>query len=211
MLRRLALLVSVIALFCGVLITSASGGPSKTPQKTFPLFPNKAFLACLAPHGQTPTVEAAVTRGGLNDSLTLTLAHFKPNLGFDMFTVQRSNQTASGQPVVGFTNFGLAWYQSDVETSSHGTGTVTIKTILLDQIFGFDPDVSLAPVNTFNLGFWFTSVAEAQPCSKMQLAPTPFNGEHDAGPVAFITRPNAATGLGPLCTRPTGNPATCEN
>jgi hypothetical protein len=209
MLRRIALLVSVIALVGGLLITSASGEPSLVPQKTFALYADKPFLGCLALHGQTPTVQATVTRGGLNDSLTLKLAHFKPGLGFDLFTVQRSNQTATGQPVVGFKNFGLAWYQSDVETSSYGTATVKVKTILLDQIFGFDPDVSLAPVNTFHLGFWFDSVAEAQPCSKTHLAPTPFNGEHDAGPVAFITRPNASTGLGPLCTRPTGNPATC--
>ena len=139
----------------------------------------------------------------------LTLAHFKPDLGFDLFTVQRSNQTATGGPVANFTNFGLAWYQSDIETDSSGAGTVTINTILLDQIFGFDPDVALAPVNTFHVGFWFDSVAEAQPCSTSILSPTPFNGEHNAGPVAFITRPNATTNLGPLCTRPTGNPATC--
>jgi hypothetical protein len=31
---------------------------------------------------------------------------------------------------------------------------------------------------------------------------TPFNGTHNAGPLAFITRPNATTGLGPLCTSP---------
>jgi hypothetical protein len=32
--------------------------------------------------------------------------------------------------------------------------------------------------------------------------PTPFNGEHTAGPVAFISVPNAITNLGPLCTDP---------
>jgi hypothetical protein len=33
---------------------------------------------------------------------------------------------------------------------------------------------------------------------------TPFNGEHQAGPLAFITRPDATTNLGPLCTDPDG-------
>jgi hypothetical protein len=207
--RRLAILASSTVLVGLVFVTQASGAPSLVHQKKFSLFPNAAFLNCLAPPGQTPTVQATVTRGDLRDSLKLTLAHFKPDLGFDLFTVQRSNQTATGGPVANFTNFGLAWYQSDIETDSSGAGTVTINTILLDQIFGFDPDVALAPVNTFHVGFWFDSVAEAQPCSTSILSPTPFNGEHNAGPVAFITRPNATTNLGPLCTRPTGNPATC--
>jgi hypothetical protein len=210
MLRRLAVLAIAGAMIGSVFIASASGVPSLVQQKTFSLFPNTPFLACLAPSGQTPTVQATVTRSDLRDSLTIKLSHFKPNLGFDLFTVQRSNQTATGQPVAGFTNFGLAWYQSDLHTNSEGEGSTTIKTILLDQIFGFDPDVSLAPVNTFHLGFWFDSVAEAQPCSATTLVATPFNGEHTAGPVAFITRPNASTNLGPLCTQPTGSPATCK-
>jgi hypothetical protein len=210
MARRLAVVGSVAAIAGGIFATQASAGSSQVHQTTFSLFPNQAFLSCLAPAGQTPTAQATVTRGRLHDSLTLTLAHFKPNLGFDLFTVQRSNQTATGQPVTGFTNFGMAWYQTDVETNSQGNGSVTIKTVLLDQIFGFDPDVSLAPTNTFHVGFWFNSVAEAQPCSSTTLTATPFNGEHNAGPVAFITRPDATTNLGPLCTQPEGNPATCN-
>jgi hypothetical protein len=170
--------------------------------KTFHLFPNKAFLSCAQAHGHTAKVTATVTRGKLNDTLQLHLSGFKHGLGFDLFTVQRSNQTATGAAVVGFTNFGLAWYQSDIETNDQGTADVRIKTILLDQIFGFDPDNALTPTNTFHVGFWFDSVAEAQPCSQTPLVATPFNGEHNAGPVAFITRPNATTGLGPLCTRP---------
>ena len=95
----------------------------------------------------------------------------------------------------------MAWYQSDVHVNSEGTGSVTVKTILLDQIFGFDPAVSLAPTNTFHLGFWFNDPTKAAPCG-FAGPPTPFNGEHSAGPVAFITRPNATTKLGPLCTDP---------
>jgi hypothetical protein len=106
--------------------------------------------------------------------------------------------------------FGMAWYQSDIQVGSYGTATATIKTILLNQIFGFDPDVSLTPTNTFNVGFWFNNPADAQNCGF--TGTTPFNGEHTAGPVAFITRPNAVTGLGPLCTKPntSTNPATCN-
>lgn len=66
---------------------------------------------------------------------------------------------------------------------------------------GFDPDVALQPTNTFHVGFWFNDLADAVPCG-FTGPPTPFNGELQAGPLAFITRPNAGAGLGPLCTKP---------
>ena len=95
-----------------------------------------------------------------NDELSLTTQGFKPGLKFDLFTVQRSNQQADGSAVPNFPGFGLAWYQSDVDANS----TVALKTILVDQIFGFDPDVGLAPTNTFHMGFWFNNPADAAPC-----------------------------------------------
>jgi hypothetical protein len=174
----------------------------------FKLYPNKPFIACMAASSSiTPTVDAVVKRGSLNDTLTLTLRNFKPGLKFDLFTVQRSNQLANGQPNPNFKSFGLAWYQSDVEANK----LVTIKTILLDQIFGFDPDVKLNPTNTLHVGFWFNNPDDAAPCG-FAGPPTPFNGEHKAGPVAFITRPTPTTHLGPLCTKPNTStkPATCN-
>jgi hypothetical protein len=136
----------------------------------------------------------------------------KPRLAFDLFTVQRSLLKPNGQPVSNFTNFGLAWYQSDLQASSEGTAQVTINTILIDQIFGFDPDVALAPTNTFHVGFWFNDPKDAVPCGFDATHPTPFNGEHMAGPVAMITVPNAMTRLGPLCLNPNTSttPATCN-
>jgi hypothetical protein len=214
--RKLSVLGAALCLAAAVLIPAVGAGGSPraaiVSSKTFKLFPNPAFLNCAQASGHTATASATVTRGAQNDTLKLSLSGFKPNLGFDLFTVQRSNQQANGTPVPGFTTFGLAWYQSDVHTSSTGTASVTIKTILLDQIFGFDPDVALAPTNTFHVGFWFDSVAEAQPCSTTTLTPTPFNGEHNAGPLAFVTRPSAKTGLGPLCTQPvsSGSGFTCN-
>jgi hypothetical protein len=43
-------------------------------------------------------------------------------------------------------------------------------------------------------------------------ATTPFNGEHEAGPVAMISAPDASSGLGPLCTHPdtSTTPAHCS-
>jgi len=202
--RVLGTVATAAALVGGGVVgaSAVSGAGSKPDVARFHLFPNPVNIPCLQGSGEEPpTVEARVTRGDLNDTLTLRLNHFKPDLDFDLFTVQNSNQQADGSPVAAFTNFGLAWYQSDVHTNEDGRGTVEIKTILLDQIFGFDPAVGLAPTNTFHVGFWFNNPDDAAGCGFTGF--TPFNGEHHAGPLAFITRPDADTGLGPLCTDPT--------
>ena len=200
--RRTLALLSVPLLAAAVTVPalqmSASGSPRLVNSKTFSLKPSAALtnLSCLQPAGKTATAKATVTRGGVNDTLKLTLNGFKPNLGFDLFTVQ-----LNAPP------FGLAWYQSDVETNAKGQATVTIKTILLDQIFGFSGGgtTTFAPINTFHVGFWFDSPQEAQGCLSAPAPTTPFNGEHNAGPLAFISQ--AAPGaLGPLCTQPSSTP-----
>jgi hypothetical protein len=188
---------------------TGAAGAANAP-KTFSLFASQSTLNCLNVPGQpAPTATATVTGGTNNDALTMNLSHFKPGLAFDVFTVQRSNQLADGSPNL-TPGFGMAWYQSDIHVKTNGTGSATIHTILLNQIFGFDPDVSLAPTNTFHVGFWFNNPADAASCGFTGF--TPFNGEHHAGPVAFITRPDAASGLGPLCTKPNTStiPATCN-
>ena len=207
--RRLLALAAVVLAAVWVVPTVAGSVPPPN-RIQFPLFINPGVGPCVNFNAtRTAHVNASVKRGSLNDTLTLHLAGFKPGLDFDLFTVQRSNQDASGNPAAGFTSFGLAWYQSDVHVGSDGNGSVTVKTILLDQIFGFDPDVGLTPTNTFHVGFWFNDphVPFDGGCEPGHATPiiTPFNGEHAAGPLAFITRPDATTGLGPLCTNPNGS------
>ena len=182
----------------------------------FELAVNPKFANCLAEYpgdpSRPPQADVTVQRGGLNDLLTLHIHDIKPNLAFDLFTVQRTSLLATGTPDPAFTNFGMAWYQSDVQADKYGNGTVRVRTILLDQIFGFDPDTGLAPTNTFNLGFWFNNPADAQACGFDVTKPTPFNGEHRAGPLAMISLPNRTTGLGPLCVSPDASvsPARCN-
>src|SRR6266567_4131652 len=88
---------------------------------------NAKLLPCLA-GDTTPSAQIAVERGELNDTLHLHLKNIKPNLNFDLFTVQRSNKLADGTPDPSFKNFGLAWYQTDVHADQNGTADVTIKT-----------------------------------------------------------------------------------
>ncbi len=195
-----------------ILLSGARPLVAAAPDATqFFLTPNPPFVACLAAHPNDPQhppiADVTVVRGKVNDVLVLRLRNIKPGLAFDLFTVQRSNLLANGHPDPDFANkfnksFGLAWYQSDIEVNDQGRTRVTIKTILLDQIFGFDPDVKLPPTNTFHVGFWFNDPKDAAACGFDVTKPTPFNGEHHAGPLAMISLPSAATGLGPLCTNP---------
>jgi hypothetical protein len=217
-LAAIALLAAGAALALGLnaargVTAHASGKPDVAH---FSLVANPKFASCLARYPgdpyRPPHADVTVQRGELNDTLTLRIRNIKPNLAFDLFTVQRSSLLANGKVNPAFTNFGMAWYQSDVQADKNGNGTVRVRTILLDQIFGFDPDVSLAPTNTFQLGFWFNNPADAKACGFDPTKPTPFNGEHRAGPLAMISLPNAKTGLGPLCIDPDTSvtPARCN-
>ena len=182
-------------------------------QITFDLIPQPKFVSCLGvPGGPTPTATVTVKRTELHDFLTLNARNLRPNLGFDLFTIQNTNLLADGKPDPNFKNFGLAWYQTDVQANAEGEAAVTIGTILLDQIFGFDPASNLPPTHTFHVGFWFNKPEDAAACGFDITKPTPFNGEQDAGPNAMISLPNATTNLGPLCTKPNTSttPPTCH-
>jgi hypothetical protein len=203
-------------------ISKLSGGgagvnpPSEQDVVHLKLYPDPKILACLAQYPddatRSPSVEADVVRGDLNDGLFLKGKYIKPGLKFDMFTVERSLLQADATRDPNFHGFGFAWYQSDLEANDHGSMRANIRTILLDQIFGFDPDATLPPTNTFQVGFWFNDPNDAASCGFDVTKPTPFNGEHKAGPVAMITVPDAKTGLGPLCTKPdtSVSPARCD-
>jgi hypothetical protein len=202
---------AAIAVFAGTAAVGAAAS-AKPQQTTFSLFPQRALINCLKPTPDSPDPVVTVTarRGDLNDRATIHLSGFKPNLGFDLFTISHSPQTATGTPDAN-PSVGLAWYQTDLQVDQRGNGEARIRTVLLDQIFGVDKDVALPPTNTFHMGFWFNSPGEAANCGF--TGSTPFNGEHNAGPLAFVTRPDSVTNLGPLCTDPisgSGGTFTCN-
>jgi hypothetical protein len=213
--KRIALFAgfSAQAIFGGLLLMpSMATAQNKVDEISFRLVPNPQFEQCLRKSAwEQPSAVAHVFRGKIKDTLELDLSGIRPGLQFDLFTVQRSSLLSNGQPDPNFKNFGLAWYQSDVQIGTEGRGHVEIKTILLDQIFGFDPDVALKPTNSFQVGFWFNNPQDAAACGFDVSKPTPFNGEHKAGPLAMITLPNPQTGLGPLCTDPDkSHPGSCN-
>ena len=223
-LERLELGTLVIALATtlgSALLPTTALAQDKKDEISFDLVPNPAFIDCLRKSShEEPRAHATVIRGKLNDTLILDLDGIKPGLAFDLFTVQRSPFLSNKTPDPAFKSvfkgsFGLAWYQSDIQVGKNSDdGHVRIKTILLDQIFGFDPDVALPPTNTFHLGFWFNNPQDVGTCGFPANDPTqftPFNGEHNAGPFAMISAPDPTTQLGPLCTDPDpDHPGKCN-
>src|ERR1700756_3370435 len=135
--RRMTLLagLSVQGVLCGMfLLPTTSLAQSEVDEVTFKLVPNPQIVNCLrSSPWKEPRATATVTRGKLNDTLVLDLDGIKPGLAFDLFTVQRSPFLADGSADPNFKNFGLAWYQSDVQVDKHNDdGHFRIKTILLD-------------------------------------------------------------------------------
>jgi hypothetical protein len=208
---------SLVAGFAAALVVAAVSvvtayAASGNTEASFQLTANPKFANCLAKYpgdpSRPPTASVDVEKGDLNDTLNLHLHNIKPNLAFDLFTVQRSTLDAQGKPIAPPPSFGLAWYQSDVQADDHGNGHVKIRTILADQIFGVNLDQAAPPINTFHLGFWFNNPNDAAACGFDVTKPTPFNGEHRAGPLAMISLPDARTGLGPLCLNPDSSQAS---
>ena len=199
------------------LVTAAVGSPAPGDVVRFDLHPNPQFLRCLAQFPddaqRAPSVEVSVVRGSQNDTLSLRGRNIKPGLKFDLFTVEHTNLAANATVDPAFRgNFGLATYQSDLGASEEGRVGAVLRTILLDENFSFDPTVALAPTGSFNVGFWFDDPNAAVDCGFNPLTPTPFNGDHMAGPLAMISTPDATTLLGPLCTNPdtSTTPARCS-
>jgi hypothetical protein len=207
--RWITFVFAAISLMASVTPTFAKG----VKEITFDLTAQSKFAACLGVDGgPAPSATVTVKRGGLHDTLILDAQNLKPRLTFDLFTIQNTNLLSNGQVDPNFVNFGLAWYQTDLQANANGEAKVTIQTILLDQIFGFDPASALAPTHTFHVGFWFNNPEDAAAGGFNPQTPTPFNGEQNAGPNAMISLPDAKTNLGPLCTSPNEgtNPPTCN-
>ena len=198
-----------VALAAGVGVAAGVAGANGKPEEThFSMTPLAKVVPCMAADGVTPPrIEVSVERGELNDVLSIRGRGFKPGIAFDLFTIQNSRLNAAGAPDPDFKGFGMSWYQSDLHANEYGRISARVRTILLDQIFGLVDGgaTPVKPTNTFNVGFWFNSPDDAAACGF--TGTTPFNGEHAAGPLAFVTVPDATTNLGPLCTSPEQSPA----
>jgi hypothetical protein len=127
----------------------------------------------------------------------------RPTPLFDLFVIQ-----------VPTAPFGLSWYQRDVHTDDEGNafqhfrGRFSIETFIVAPgvapapVVFTDafPDASTNPptnpVQTYHLGLWFNSSADALKAD-CPGAVTPFNGEHNAG-IQVLNTSNFPINKGPL-------------
>jgi hypothetical protein len=126
-----------------------------------------------------------------------------PDTDFDFFVIQVPNGP-----------FGLSWYQGDLRSNADGDavqhfrGRFSIETFIVAPgvapapvVFNSPfPDAALnpatGPVQTYHLGLWFNSPADAQNAG-CPNAVTPFNGEHNAG-IQVLNTSNFPDNHGPL-------------
>ena len=129
-----------------------------------------------------------ITSDGTAEDMFIVANGLPPNTGFDFFVIQ-----------VPTAPFGLAWYQGDVQSDADGDAVQHFRGRFSIETFIVAPGVALAPrvfndqpfpdaaqnpatnpVQTYHLGIWFNSPADAQAAGCPNTV-TPFNGEHNAG------------------------------
>lgn len=187
--------------------------PSRAPvphfqagsQDTFAFYMVRSTAVMNAPQPCLPNAFAVVviSRTVQNDVMKVFVAGAAPNTSFDLFVLQIPDKP-----------FGVAWYQSDLETGSTGAGNVTVQGIFNKETFSLsqggvaggnqtgatqavtDTNVTFQPTNQYHLGLWFGSPDDAQR-NGCPTTVTPFNGAQNAGIQALSTREFPA-GLGPL-------------
>jgi hypothetical protein len=179
---------------CG---TATNAAPSPTADVNantsggfhFNLVPSPGITACL-PHASG---KAVIVKGELNELLIVSVSGLAPKTGYDLFVTQLPNKP-----------FGVSWYQSDLETDSHGNGSVSVRGIFNVETFSVSPGgptTAFPATHQYHLGLWFNDpeVPFRLHCEGNATSPivTPFNGEQHAGIQALNTS-NFPDNAGPL-------------
>ena len=153
-------------------VAVASGAPARAHGFSFRLVPSAGISSCL-PHARG---NVTITPQGENDKMVVHVSGLPRNSEFDLFVIQVPDKP-----------FGVAWYQSDIDTGRGGTGSVTVRGIFDAETFSVSlgGTTTFGPTHQFHLGIWFNN--PRQPfrlgCEPGATSPTvtPFNGEQHAG------------------------------
>jgi hypothetical protein len=159
------------------------------PPFKFDLIASPGIKACLS----NASGSATIVSGELNEVMTVNVRGLAPSTGYDLFITEIPNKP-----------FGIAWYQSDLQTDSHGNGSATVRGIFNNETFSVSqggPTTTFAPTHQFHLGLWFNDpqVPFQKGCEPGKTAPvvTPFNGEQHAG-IQVLNTANFPDNAGPL-------------
>lgn len=149
---------------------------------TFELAANPAFVSCFS--GGMPSATVTVRRGNLADRLLISVSGLRPNLQFDLFTVQRSSLDANGKPIpaANFPGFGLAWYQTDLEADDNGKRTRSSERFCWIKSSGLTPTSWRTARHGFPRRTPFTSASgSTTPTTPCHAASMPPSQPHSTG------------------------------
>ena len=209
-----AVLLSSTLMFMGA--GSAFAQDQNQPQTdetriNFNMVVSPGARTCL-PNAQAQVNIITQTPDSQAEDMFIVATGLPANTGFDFFVIQVPNAP-----------FGLSWYQGDMHTgpdgdaTQHFRGRFSIETFIIapgvapaPQVFNdppfpdanqnpetFGPDGKTpGPVQTYHLGLWFNSPADAQ-ANGCPNTVTPFNGEHNAG-IQVLNTANFPDTAGPL-------------
>jgi hypothetical protein len=189
-LRRVAL--PVAAIVCAATVTiGVTSALATTPASTFSFSMKRsssAITACV-PHA---AASVTITGTAPNETMKVSISGLPHNTGYDLFVIQ--------QPAA---PFGVAWYQTDIEAGSTGSGSATVRGVFSVETFSVSAGgtTTFAPTHQFHLGLWFNdpNVPFSLGCEPGATAPivTPFNGEQHAG-IQVLNTAQFPVNAGPL-------------
>jgi hypothetical protein len=163
---------AVIAALGLTMAFAAAGARAHDDSFTFRLVPSAGIKACLPHAGGSATI----TKGSVNETMTVKVHGMPANAGFDLFVIQLPTKP-----------FGVSWYQTDVRANGSGSGSATVRGVFSKETFSVSPGgtTTFAPTHQFHLGLWFNNPRTPfrLGCEPGATAPivTPFNGEQHAG------------------------------
>jgi hypothetical protein len=179
--RATVALAAAAATALGAGAATASGATAAAPASfSFALKLSSPAIAACMPHASG---RVTITPNAQNDVMKISLHGVAANTTFAAFVIQEPRKP-----------FGLAWYQTDVNTDGRGNGSATVQGIFNRETFSLSvggPTATFAPTHLFHIGLWFDNVdlPFELGCEPGATSPviTPFDGDHSAGPQAFNT------------------------
>lgn len=175
---RLAGLLALGGLFLGGLTGASAPQPDRL---SFDMVVSAGARNCL------PNARALVTVNnvGANQRMHVVVNGLPPNTVFTLFVLQ-----------VPTAPFAMSWYQGDIDTDQHGSGSQQFFGIFSSETFILAPasraapqthpgidaltNPATAPVHMYHLGVWFGDAADAAAAGCPNTV-TPFDGDHQAG------------------------------
>jgi hypothetical protein len=175
---RLAVVLALGGLFLGGLTGAGAPQPDRL---SFDMVVSAGAKNCL-PNARA---HVAVNNVGANQRMHVVVNGLPPHTTFTLFVLQ-----------VPTAPFAMSWYQGDIDTGKHGSGSQQFFGIFSSETFVFAPanrdapqthpgvdaltNPPTEPVHMYHLGLWFSDAADAAAAGCPNTV-TPFDGDHQAG------------------------------